>query len=315
MRNYKNKNLAALLAFFGGIVGLHRFYLGQNGRGVMMIILSIFTMGLLGSIIGVVDSIAFLSMNEEKFDFKYNNPDEIVRRSPRYKSYERRAKTRSFSGNGSSPYRKDRRMDRDEYRRKKSGKATNRKRSRRKPLRNQRPRPRKVRKSDLKTINSLKTAGIEKFKDYDIEGSVKDFQKILELDPYHVAAHFNLACAYSQLEQPQKTMNHINMAVKAGFNDFERIKKHEKLAYARIQPEWENFAKNGFIFDVEEETKGDEELADTEKEESKSDQPNQTPDDLSGDLLEHLKNLKEQREKGIITEVEFEIERRKLMSS
>lgn len=311
MRNYKNKNLAALLAFFGGIVGLHRFYLGQNGKGFMMIILSVLTMGVLGSIIGVIDSIAFLSMSEEKFDFKYNNPDEIVRRSPRYRSYERRTQTRSFSGNGSSPYRKDRRMDREEYRRKRGEKTSHNKRSKRKPGRNQRQRPRKVRKNELKTINSLKSAGIEKFKDYDIEGSVRDFKKILDLDPHHVAAHFNLACAYSQLEQPQKTMHHIHMAVEAGFNDFERIKKHDKLAYARIQPEWEEFAKNGFIFDVKEEVREEEEIQATEKKEPENAQQNEKPDEL----LEHLKNLKEQREKGIITEVEFEIERRKLMSS
>lgn len=311
MRNYKNKNLAALLAFFGGIVGLHRFYLGQNGKGFLMIILSIFTMGVLGSIIGVIDSIAFLSMSEEKFDFKYNNPDEIVRRSPRYRSYERRPQTRSFSGNGSSPYRKDRRMDREEYRRKTGEKTSHNKRPKRKPVKNQRQRTRKIRKNDLKTINSLKSAGIEKFKDYDIEGSVRDFKKVLELDPHHVAAHFNLACAYSQLEQPQKTMHHIHMAVEAGFNDFERIKKHDKLAYARIQPEWEEFAKNGFIFDVKEEVRKEEEIQATEKKEPESVQQNEKPDEL----LEHLKTLKEQREKGIITEVEFEIERRKLMSS
>src|SRR5690606_25590470 len=136
MRNYKNKNLAALLAFFGGIVGLHRFYLGQNGKGFMMIILSVLTMGVLGSIIGVIDSIAFLSMSEEKFDFKYNNPDEIVRRSPRYRSYERRTQTRTFSGNGSSHYRKDRRMDREEYGRKRVEKKSDNKRYKRKPGRN-----------------------------------------------------------------------------------------------------------------------------------------------------------------------------------
>ena|SRR5690554_3589252 len=68
MRNYKDKTLAALLALFGGIFGLHRFYLGQNGKGFIMILLSIFTLGVVTSIIGIIDFVAFLSMSQETFD-------------------------------------------------------------------------------------------------------------------------------------------------------------------------------------------------------------------------------------------------------
>src|SRR5690606_36028946 len=325
MRKYKDKNLAALLAFFGGIAGLHRFYLGQNGKGFLMILLSIFTMGILGSIIGVIDSIVFLSMSEETFDLRYNNPDEIIQRSPRYKSYERRQNPGKVSGNGHSPYRRDRRINKNEFRERKGetkSKKTRQTRSstRRSPVKGSQKAPKNV----SRTIKSLKEAGIEKFKEYDIEGSIQDFKKILEFDPYHIAAHFNLACAYSQLEKPQKTMEHISIAVKAGFNDFERIKKHDKLAFARIQPEWEEFSKNGFIFDIKEkkENTGDRHEGDPEKdtyektESRESSSPGtQTERTDHTDLLEHLKKLKEQREKAIITEVEFEIERRRLMSS
>src|SRR5690606_41221281 len=116
MRKYKDKNLAALLAFFGGIAGLHRFYLGQNGKGFLMILLSIFTMGILGSIIGVIDSIVFLSMSEETVDLRYNNPDEIIQRSPTYKSYARRQHPRKVSDQGHSPERRDRRRSKQECR-------------------------------------------------------------------------------------------------------------------------------------------------------------------------------------------------------
>lgn len=318
MRNYKNKNLAALLAFFGGIIGLHRFYLGQNGRGFLMILLSIFTFGALSSIIGIMDCVAFLLMSEERFDFKYNNPDEIVRRSPRYRSYDRQYQTGEFSGNGQSLYRKDRRINKTDYQQKVRQKKIEGNRSR-----TSRPKQssasRSQRKTKEKLINNLKESGIEKFKEYDIEGSVVDFQKILELDPHHIAAHFNLACAYSQLEKPRKSMYHISRAVRAGFDDFERLKKHEKLAFARIQPEWEEFVKNGFIFVEEDkvtqsEGKTEKVIEDTPSDDH-PDEKIQNSNEPSGDLLVHLKNLKEQREKGIITEVEFEIERRKLMSS
>lgn len=313
MRNYKDKTLAALLALFGGIFGLHRFYLGQNGKGFIMILLSIFSLGVVTSIIGIIDFVAFLSMNQETFDFKYNNPDDIVRRSPRYRSYDRRYQTSEFGGQGNSPYRRDRRIKKAEYQRQTNQKKSGPKKSRKTK--------RKSRKQDLKTINALQESGIEKFRDYDIEGSIRDFKKVLELDPYHIAAHFNLACAYSQIEKPEKTMRHIHYAVSAGFNDFNRIKTHEKLAYARIQPEWEEFEKNGFILDVQainKETPEKEKTQDIELKETgnvQQENENKLNNDPSGDLLVHLKNLKEQREKGIITEVEFELERRKLMSS
>jgi TM2 domain-containing membrane protein YozV len=63
----KDKNLAAVLAFFGGSVGLHRFYLGQVGLGILYIF--VFP---LAAMIGVIDAIVLLSMNDADFEAKYN---------------------------------------------------------------------------------------------------------------------------------------------------------------------------------------------------------------------------------------------------
>lgn len=318
MHNEKNKNLAALLAFFGGIVGLQRFYLGQVGLGLLMVFFAIFTLGSVSAIIGVIDAIIFLTMSPDKFDLKYNNSDATARHrkgQPRYRSYRRR-----YSGSvESDPMgRRDRRISRDEYRasrmndmRKTDGPY--RKRNSRKQV----PTSKRERRMVLKKIDELKTRGIEKFKDYDMEGSIQEFNKILEIDPHNIAANFNVACAYSQLEKPERAMLHISEAVKAGFDDFERIRKHSKLAYARIQPEWEDFERNGFIYVEKETVVSRETLQDPEEEEDLVSDPNLKAmnEEDKADLLAHLHTLKEQREKGIISETEFELERRKLMSS
>jgi TM2 domain-containing membrane protein YozV len=46
----KSKVVAWLLAFFLGYLGVHNFYLGFNGRGIMQLILSISFIGLIISI-------------------------------------------------------------------------------------------------------------------------------------------------------------------------------------------------------------------------------------------------------------------------
>lgn len=48
----KSKVAAALLAFFLGTFGIHRFYLGRSGSGAMMLICTIFGWFTAGIIIG-----------------------------------------------------------------------------------------------------------------------------------------------------------------------------------------------------------------------------------------------------------------------
>ena len=65
----KSKTSAALLAFFLGGIGVHKFYLGQPGRGILYLV---FCWTLIPSIIAFVEFIIFLCMDEETFDNKYN---------------------------------------------------------------------------------------------------------------------------------------------------------------------------------------------------------------------------------------------------
>lgn len=68
-----NRIAAALLAFFLGPLGVHRFYLGRTGSGVLMLVLSITVIGLL--ITGpwaLVDFMRYLLMSDREFARRYD---------------------------------------------------------------------------------------------------------------------------------------------------------------------------------------------------------------------------------------------------
>ena len=63
----KNKTTAALLAFFFGPLGVHRFYLGQVGLGFLYIVFFFVSW-----LISLIDFIVFLTMDDATFNQKYN---------------------------------------------------------------------------------------------------------------------------------------------------------------------------------------------------------------------------------------------------
>lgn len=78
----KSKWVAAWLAFFFGIFGVHRFYLGRRFLGIMHLLLFFITFGItVGSdepfvmvpaILGFIDAVLLMAMPREDFDEKYN---------------------------------------------------------------------------------------------------------------------------------------------------------------------------------------------------------------------------------------------------
>lgn len=73
----KDKTTAALLAFFLGGLGIHKFYLGKTGAALTMLLISLFGWILLFlpniviGIIAFVEFIIYLTMTEEEFQRKY----------------------------------------------------------------------------------------------------------------------------------------------------------------------------------------------------------------------------------------------------
>ncbi len=62
---------AGILALFLGVVGAHRFYLGQAGIGVVSLV---FAPTGLPALLGLFDGVRILSMSQEAFDALYNTP-------------------------------------------------------------------------------------------------------------------------------------------------------------------------------------------------------------------------------------------------
>ena len=92
----------------------------------------------------------------------------------------------------------------------------------------------------------LKTCAIEKFKEYDFKGAMADFKQVLFSEPSDVPTLFNLACCYAMEEDAAQALVYLDQAIALGFKDFDRIRSHDRLAYLRIQPEYDAFVANGF---------------------------------------------------------------------
>ncbi|MEK7254011.1 MAG: NINE protein [Bacteroidota bacterium] len=259
----KDKTVAGILALFLGWLGFHRFYLGQVGLGILYLVFCWFPLIWL---IAFIDGIGLLSMDNQRFDEKYNKHSQPAF-GGRATEYERR-----------QPQASNRQEEQWQQRKRQEGHQ-------------------QQRNAPART-NNYKQTGLEKFKDYDYAGAIADFNKSLELDPRDVATHFNLACAYSLMEDASKAFHHLDRAVTNGFKDFQKIKEHHALAYLRIQKEFEAFEINGFRQPARP-------AAQPESDNLLATEPN---------LFDRLKKLDELRAKGMLTEQEFVELRRKLES-
>jgi len=217
--NKKNRKLAAILAFLGGSLGIHKFYLNKIGPGFFYLFLTfVLFAGIkfpFTFLLGVMDAIKLLSMSEEAFDQKYNNGN--------------RSKTRTNS--------RGTRIDREN---KKSSNEIKKMESQRK----------KYNYNQGLSANPFIKSGDKKHKEYDLEGAEKDFIQALELSPDNIDLNFKLVAVHSLMEKKDKAFFYLEECVRLGFKDFEKIKTHDDLAYLRIQPEFDSFVERGYKRDT-----------------------------------------------------------------
>jgi TM2 domain-containing membrane protein YozV len=65
----RSRIAAALLAIFLGGFGIHKFYLGQGGLGILYLV---FFWTIIPAVIAFIEGIIFLLMSDAEFDRKYN---------------------------------------------------------------------------------------------------------------------------------------------------------------------------------------------------------------------------------------------------
>ena len=64
----KNKTVAGILAILLGDLGIHKFYLGKIGQGILYLL---FCWTCIPAIIGLIEGILYLCTDEDTFQVKY----------------------------------------------------------------------------------------------------------------------------------------------------------------------------------------------------------------------------------------------------
>jgi TM2 domain-containing membrane protein YozV len=254
----KNRTTAALLALIFGVFGMHYFYLNRIGLGIMCLIFT-FTGGLMpvAAIIGFVNFLILLTMSDDDFNKRYN------------RDMWREMKRRRMEGEYVEPERERNRDARERMR----------------------PTPQYVQpkpKPDVSQKETLKQNGLKKYKEFDYFSAIEDFGKALAIDNKDMSFHWNLTCLYSLTEQKELAFYHLQKAVELGFKDYEKIKTHDALSFIRVQPEFDEFARNGFKM---------------------------TENMEHSDILQQLKELSQKREMGLLTEKEFAEQSRRVVEN
>lgn len=66
------KTTAGILALILGGLGVHKFYLGYTGAGVLQILITLLTCGI-GSVLGLAEGVIYLTKTDEEFVTTYQH--------------------------------------------------------------------------------------------------------------------------------------------------------------------------------------------------------------------------------------------------
>lgn len=143
--------------------------------------------------------------------------------------------------------------------------------------------------------------GIDFYKKENYAEAIFAFKQALEEDPNSAAAHFNLACCYSIMQNSDEAYYHLAKSVELGFDDHDRILAHEALAFLRSHPGFDAFKANGYQL-VQQLSPGTVDILEQVQRSRES-------------VIDQLELLGERLERGELTRAEFDTAKRKLLDS
>ena len=72
----KSRGVAGLLALFLGCVGFHYYYMGKTSAGVLFLVATMLTCGILGvvtEIVSIIQGVLFFTSTQEEFERRWVN--------------------------------------------------------------------------------------------------------------------------------------------------------------------------------------------------------------------------------------------------
>jgi hypothetical protein len=272
----KRKGVAAFLALFFGVFGVHRFYLGKRKTGILYFIGFFVFLGLtiegfnepppimfLG-ILAFIDAVLLFAMPKREFDRKYNLVPAGARRK---QAVTKKAAAQSKRRRSSAPRR--------EYS------------------------PPEMMPKSARSTSLLKSA-FRKYKMGDYTGAKKDFEDSLEKDYDNPTVHFMLSCVHSIMKDSEQSFFHLSSAIDYGFQEYEEIYENEALGYLRSLPEFDAFVQNDYKIRAK--------LPEPEEGLLESKPYYDTS------VLDKISDLGELMERGVISRQEFDVQKEKILN-
>ncbi|MGI8470516.1 MAG: TPR end-of-group domain-containing protein [Pyrinomonadaceae bacterium] len=132
--------------------------------------------------------------------------------------------------------------------------------------------------------------GKEKMKNKDDDGAIEDFERVLDIQPIAPMTNYYLAQLYSVKENKGKAFAHLSLAIEQGFKDFTEMNSAPRLNFLRSQPEFREYARNGYKFSSVKSSDNE-------------------------DFITKLERLGKLKSEGLITEEEYVEQKSKLLIS